>query len=65
MATLIIGQKVKFLNPFPDEDPNQEYIIIEVKEGLEDTRIDISPLNLRLEIPPIYTVKSDHLVLIE
>lgn len=62
MAAFKIGQKVKFLKPFPDEDPNQEYIVLEIKEGKEDTRIDISPLNLGLEIPPVYTIKSEDLI---
>ena len=62
MSAFEVGQKVKFLKPFPDEDPNQEYIVLEVKEGNDDTRIDISPLNLGLEIPPVYTIKSVDLV---
>jgi len=59
------GQKVKFIKPFPDENPDQEYIIIEVKEGAPDTRVDISPLNLGLEIPPIYTVNAKDLAWIK
>ena len=58
MTFFEIGQKVKFVNPFPDEDPNQEYIIVAVKEGEDDTRVDISPLNLGLTYPPIYTVNA-------
>lgn len=65
MITFKVGQVVKFLKPFPDEDPEQPYIIKEVKEGCEDTRIDISPINLGLAFPPIYTVRSTELILVE
>ena len=65
MTFFEVGQRVKFLKPFPDENPDQEYLIIEVKEGIEDTRVDISPLNLGFEIPPIYTVNAKDLVLIK
>jgi hypothetical protein len=62
MISFQVGQVVKFLKPFPDEDPEQPYIVLEVKEGNEDTRIDISPLNLGLAFPPVYTVRSIELV---
>jgi len=65
MTVFKVGQVVKFLKPFPDEDPEQQYIIKEVKEGHEDTRIDISPLNLGLAFPPVYTVRSTELTLVE
>jgi hypothetical protein len=65
MPVFKIGQVVKFLKPFPDEDPEQPYIIKEVMEGYEDTRIDISPLNLGLAFPPVYTVRSTELSLVE
>lgn len=65
MPTFKVGQVVKFLKPFPDEDPEQPYIIKEVKEGYEDTRIDISPLNLGLTFPPVYTVRSTELIVLE
>ena len=64
MITFKVGQIVKFLKPFPDEDPEQPYIIVEVKEGNEDTRIDISPLNMGLAFPPVYTVRSIELVIL-
>jgi len=62
MSAIKVGQIVKFQNPFPDEDPEQKYIVLEVKEGTEDTRVDISPINLGIEIPPIYTVRSVDLI---
>lgn len=65
MTFFEVGQRVKFLKPFPDENPDQEYLITEVKEGIDDTRVDISPLNLCLEIPPIYTVNAKDLAWIK
>jgi hypothetical protein len=65
MPAFKVGQVVKFLKPFPDENPEQPYIIKEVKEGYEDTRIDISPLNLGLAFPPVYTVRSTELILVD
>lgn len=65
MTVFKVGQVVKFILPYPDEDPEQPYVIKEVKEGYEGIRIDISPLNLGLAFPPIYTVRSTELILIE
>lgn len=65
MHTFKVGQIVKFEKPFPDEDPEQAYIVKEVKIGNEDTRIDISPLNLGLAFPPVYTVRSTELISVE
>ncbi len=62
MAAFKVGQVVKYLKPFPDEDPEQQYVIREIKEGLGTTRIDISPLNLKLAFPPVYTVGSNELI---
>jgi hypothetical protein len=65
MTSFKVGQVVKFLKPYPDEDPEQPYIVKEVKEGFEGTRIDISPLNLGLAFPSVYVVKSTELILVE
>ena len=65
MPTFKVGQVVKFLKQYPDEDPEQPYIVKEVKGGYGDTRIDISPLNLGLASPPVYTVRSTELILTE
>ncbi len=64
MTVFKSGQIVKFQKPFPGEDPEQNYIVLEGKEGREDSRVDISPLNLGLEVPPVYTVRSAELVVI-
>lgn len=65
MVTLKVGQKVKFHTPFPDEDPNQHFIVLEVKEGALDTRVDITPVNFPMEFPPVYTVKLAALIVVE
>ncbi len=64
MPAFKVGKIVKFEKSFPDEDPDQPYIIKEIKKGNENTRIDISPLNLGLAFPPIYTVLSTELNLV-
>jgi hypothetical protein len=65
MTQFNVGQKVKYHTPFPDEDSDQIYLVLEVKPGPEDTRVDIKPLNIGLEFPPIYTVKSVDLIVLE
>ena len=59
------GQKVKYHTTFPDEDPDQIYLVLEVKPGTEDTRVDISPLNIGLVFPPVYTVKAEDLFVVD
>ena len=59
------GQIVKFHTPFPDEDPNQLYVIIELKiDGFRD-RADIKPLGKGLGIQVINTVFLDDLEVVE
>ena len=65
MIPSTVGQKVKYHTSFPDEDPEQVYLVLEVKAGLEDTRVDISPLNIGLEFPPVYTVKAEDLIVVD
>ena len=36
--------QIKFHTPFPDEDPNQLYVVIELKIGGYRDRADIKPL---------------------
>ena len=65
MTPSAVGQKVKYHTPFPDEDPDHIYLVLEVKPGPEDTRIDISPLDIGLEFPPVYTVKAEDLIVVD
>lgn len=64
MSIYKIGQVVKFLKPFPGEDPDQPYRVVNSKEGKEENRIDISPITPGLESPPVYTVRSAEMVLV-
>lgn len=50
------GQIVKFHTPLEDEDPNQIYVVLELKEDGERSRADIQPLGTEWAFPPIITV---------
>ena len=57
MKTFKVGQIVRFHTPFPDEDPNQLYVIVEIADDETANRAAIKPLNFKFEFPPILTVK--------
>ena len=59
------GQVVKFHTPLPDEDPDQHYVVLEIKEDVEKPRADIKALNTDLSFPPIYTVLLEDLKVVE
>jgi len=59
------GQVAKFHTPLPDEDPDQLYVVLEIKEDVEKPRADIKALNTGLSFPPIYTVLLDDLKVVE
>ena len=52
-----VGQVAKFHTPLPDENPNQLYVILEIKGDDDSARVDIKALNTGLSFPPINTVK--------
>lgn len=58
-------QIARFHTPFPDEDPDQLYVLLEVKEDAERSRADIRPLNTGFSFPPINTVLLSDLELAE
>jgi hypothetical protein len=60
-----IGQVAKFHTPLPDENPEQLYVVLEIKEDVERPRADIKALNTSLSFPPINTVLLDDLEVIE
>ena len=64
MKLLKEGQIVKFHTPMEDEDPNQLYVVKEVKGNGEDARIDILALDTGLTFPPINTVLIGDLVVV-
>ncbi|QJW92470.1 hypothetical protein HNV11_23650 (plasmid) [Spirosoma taeanense] len=58
------GQVVKFHSPYPDEDPNQLYVVLEVFDH-ERPRADIQALNTGLSFPPVNSVNLDDLEIVE
>ncbi len=60
-----IGQVAKFHTPLPDENPDQLYVVLEIKEDDERPRADIKALNTGLSFPPINTVLLDDLEVLE
>ncbi len=55
------GQIVKFHTPLPDENPNQHYVVLELKIDGQRDRADIRPLGTNLPFPGINTVKLSDL----
>jgi hypothetical protein len=60
-----IGQVARFHTPLPDENPDQLYVVLEIKEDDERPRADIKALNTGLSFPPINTVLLDDLEVVE
>lgn len=56
-----IGQLVRFHTPYPDEDPNLLYIVLDLKTAVEKPRVDIKALNSGLTFTPINTVLLEDL----
>ena len=56
-----VGQVAKFHAPNEDEDPNQLYVVLEIKGDDDSARVDIKALNTGLSFPPINTVRLDDL----
>ena len=54
------GDIVKFRRPLPDEDPNQEYILLDSPEG-GVTRVSIQALNTGMSFPGIERVDVNDL----
>lgn len=59
------GQIVKFQNPKSDENPEQVYVILEIKNNAEISMADVQALNTGLLIVPINTVLLDDLEVVE
>ena len=60
-----IGQVAKFHTPLTDENPNQLYVVLEIKEEVDSSKPDIKALNTGLSFPPINTVLLDDLEVVE
>jgi hypothetical protein len=61
MKTFKVGQIVRFHTPLPDENPTQNYVIVEISDDIEANRAAIKPLNFKFQFPPILTVKISDL----
>lgn len=59
------GQVAKFHTPLPDENPDQLYVVLEIKEDIERPRAEIKALNTGLSFPPINTVLLNDLEVVE
>lgn len=59
------GQVAKFHTPLQDENPDQLYVVLEIKEDTERPRADIKALNTGLSFPPVNTVLLDDLEVVE
>lgn len=60
-----IGQIVKFHTPFPDENPDQLYVVLEIKVDSYRTRADIQALGTGLSFPSINTVLLNDLEIVD
>jgi hypothetical protein len=56
MKATKVGQVAKFHTANEDEDPNQLYVVLEIKGDDDSARVDIKALNTGLSFPPISTV---------
>jgi len=59
------GQVTKFHTPLPDEDPDQLYVVIEIKEDVERPNAYIRALNTGLSFPLISEVLLDDLEVVD
>jgi len=59
------GQIAKFHTPLPDENPDQLYVVLEIKDDTERPRADIKALNTGLSFPPVNTVLLNDLEVAE
>lgn len=59
------GQVAKFHTPLPEDNPDQLYVVLEVIDDVEIPRIRIKALNTGLAFPPVNTVLSDDLEVVE
>jgi hypothetical protein len=59
------GQIVRFHTPFPDEDPGQQYVILDLFNDVHTPRAQIKALGTELSLVPINTVLIEDLELVE
>jgi len=59
------GQIAKFHTPLPGENPDQLYVVLEIKDDVERPRVDIKALNTGFSWPLISTVLLGDLEVVE
>ncbi len=59
------GQIVRFHTPFPDEDPAQFYVVLDLFNDVDIPRTHIKALGIDLSLVPINTVLIEDLELVE
>lgn len=59
------GQIVRFHTPYPDENPDQLYVVLEIHTDVENTKAQIKALNTGLSFPPVNAVLVDDLVIVD
>lgn len=57
------GDTVRIKNPYPDEDPNRDYLVVQdsIEEFGEDDGIDVMALGTGLSFPPINRIRMGDL----
>lgn len=56
------GRIVKFKHPYPDEDPDQLYVVSEIHYDTEKPRAVIIPLNTDMQMPPSQIVNVSDII---
>ena len=64
MTPTAVGQVVKFHSPFPDEDPNQLYVVLGLITDVEKPRAHIRALSEDSYLNPINVVNLVDICLI-
>lgn len=65
MSTIKEGQVVKFHTPMKDENPSQQYVVLEINNEVEIPRAKIKALDTGLPFPPISLVSISDLEIVE
>lgn len=65
MSTIQEGQVVKFHTPMKDENPSQQYVVLEINNDVEIPRAKIKALNTGLPFPPVSQVLISDLEIVE
>ena len=60
-----VGSLVKYKYPYPDEDPNQLYEVVELFVNERYNQAKIRPVDFPFTFPPTYTRELVELVLVD